>query len=236
MKMNDNGSVALIIIAVIAGLFVTSTGTVVAANSSKPGDALYNIDRAAESIQLAVALTDGLKKEAHTTIAEERLKEIQALLAEKDVNAPGIANALANFEEHKQKLADLSDDDGEIDDDEKKLESNLDDKKSSIDKLFEGQQKTLESQREALKKQYEQALKDGDTAKAAALKAQIDSFEGMLKEAETSREAQKQEVEEQSEAEKNEAEEAKQEAEEQSEAEKKALEEQREAEKKALEQ
>lgn len=236
IKNNENGITSIIVLGALAGVFITSTGVVVASNSSKPGDALYSIDRKAESLQLALAVTDSLKKDAHKTFAEERLQEVQAMLTEKDIDAPGIANALNNFEEHKAKIADLSDDDGNLDDQEKKLTSGLDDKKSSIDKLFEGQQKSLENQREALKKQYEQALKNGDTVKAAALKAQIDSFEEVLKAAEQKREIQKQDVEEQSEAVKEAEEAEKKAAEEMSEAEKKALEQQREAEKKALEQ
>lgn len=225
MNLNENGITSLLVLGALAAAFVTSSGVVVASNSSKPGDALYGIDRKAESLQLTLALTDGLKKEAHKTIAEERLKEIQALLTEKDVDAPGIANALSNFEEHKIKISELSDDDGKIDEQEKELVKSLEAKKTSIDKSFEGQQKNLESKREALKKQYELALKAGDTAKAAAIKAQIDGFETLLKDAEQQREAQKQDVEGQSEAVKQ-----------SEEADKKALEQQREAEKKALEQ
>lgn len=236
MKVNEQGVAHLILIGVIASLFVSGSGVVVASNGSKPGDALYSIDRATENVQLALSVTEGMKTTTHIAIAEERLLEVKALLAEKEVDAAGIDVALSNFEEHKARVGELLGDDGGVDAQEQELENKLDDKKSEIDKLFEGQQKSLESQREALKKQYEQALKDGDTAKAAALKAQIDGFENLLKEAEEAREAQKQEVEEQSEAEKQAAETEKKAAEEQSEAAKKAEEAQREAEKQAAEQ
>lgn len=236
MKVDERGIAHLVLIGIIAALFVSGSGVAVASNGSKPGDTLYSIDRASENVQLALAVTDSLKTTTHIAIAEERLLEIKALLAEKDVNAAGIDVALSNFEEHKSRVSELLGDDGGVDEQEQELENKLGDKKAEIDKLFESQQKLLESQREALKKQYEQALKDGDVAKAATLKAQIDGFENILKEAEEARETQKQEVEEQSEAEKQAAETEQKAAEEQSEATKKALEAQREAEKQAAEQ
>ncbi len=236
MKLNENGSLSLIIISIVAGLFVTSTGVVVAANGSKPGDTLYSIDRKAETVQLALAITDGIRKETHKTIAEERLLELQALFAEKDLDVPGIANALNSFEEHKSKADDLLDDDGDIDENEQKIKNELEDKKSRIDKLFEAQQKTMENQRESLKKQYEQAVKDGNTALAASLQAQIDSYETLLKDAENMREDQKQEAEIQQETEKKAAEEQSEAEKQAAEAAKKAAEQQAEAEKKAAEQ
>jgi hypothetical protein len=235
MKLNEQGIAHLLILAATSGLFVTGAGVTVASNSSKPGDALYSIDRGAEKLQLALALTGGLKQQAHKSIAEERLTEIQALLQDKDVDAAGIANALANFEDHKSKAGDSKDDDA-LDEKEKSIKHDIEDKKSQIDKQFESQQKKLESQREQLKKQYEQALKDGNTTLAASLKVQIDGIEGQLKADEQSRESQKQETEEQSESEKKQAEAEKKEAEQKSEDEKKAEEAKEEAEKQAQEQ
>ena len=93
-------------------------GAVVAANPSKPGDALYSIDRGAETVQLAFALTDGSKKNVHATLATERLSELQALYAEDELDTDGIANARQNYEEHHAELADLIDDDGVLDEEE----------------------------------------------------------------------------------------------------------------------
>ena len=188
-------------------------GAVVAANPSKPGDALYSIDRGAETVQLAFALTDGSKKNVHATLATERLSELQALYAEDELDTDGIANARQNYEEHHAELADLIDDDGVLDDDERKLEQSIEQKKTEVDKASETEQKSLESEREALKKQYEQALKDGNTATAATLKAQIDGYEQKLKTVESERELQKQEAEEQLEQQKEADEQRSQEAE-----------------------
>lgn len=200
MKLNEQGFAPILIVGIIAGLFMTGTGVAAVANTSKPGDALYNIDLGAENLQLALAFTDSLKKEVHKNVAEERLLELQALFAEKELDAPGIENALSNFEEHKTKFDDLLDDDGIIDEQEQKLEDSLDSKKAEIDKLSEGEQKTVESQREALKQEYERAQENGDTTHAAELKTQINSFESILQANEVQREGQKQELESQSEA------------------------------------
>ena len=224
LKLNEQGIAHLLIIAVIGGLFVTGTGVTVAANSSKPGDALYSIDRKAETVQLALAPTSGLKLGIRKSIAEERLLEIKELLEEKEVDTDGIENALSNFNEQESKIKEYHSSDGDLDDDEKAEEQDLEEKKSEIDKVFEGQQKSLESQRELLKKQYEQALKSGDTETAKTLKTQIDGYENLLKQNETQREDQKQAEEEQSEADKKAAEAEKKAAEEQAEADKKAAE------------
>lgn len=204
-KTNKLKTRSLIIGIAVAALTLGS-GTAFAANGSKPGDLLYGVDRATESVQLALSLTSSIRQHVYKSIAEERLLEIEQLLGEKDFDAPGIANALESFESNKLRLNELFDDDGQIDDSEKKLRDELDGKKSSIDKFFEEQQKSLEDQREALKKQYEAALESNDTALADSLKSKIDGFENTLKEAEESREATKQAEEKQIEATKQESE------------------------------
>lgn len=224
MKNDEKGFALIIAIGVISGLFVAGTGTAVASNSSKPGDALYSIDRSAENLQLALAFTDGNKKEAYASLAQERLDEIKALYADDTLDSSSINDALSDFEEHKTRLADLSDDDGTVDEHEKELANSLESKKTGIDKKAESQQKSLENQREGLKKQYEQAVKNGDTALAATLKAKIDGFETLLKQNEQQREDNKQVVEKEEETQKQQAESDKKAEELRLEAEKKAAE------------
>lgn len=214
MKLNEQGFVPIVIIGIVTILLVTTgTGVAAFANTSKPGDALYNIDLGVEDLQLALAFTDGLKKEVNKNIAEERLLELQALFAEKELNAPGIANALSSFDQHKTKLGDLLNSDGKVDEQEQKLEDSLDSKKAEIDRLSEEEQGSVESRRETLKQEYEQAKEKGDTTRATELQVQVKSFEGILQSNEDRREEQKQKVESQSEATKNAEEAQKQEAE-----------------------
>lgn len=209
IQVNEQGFAPLILIAAIAGTLVVGTGTVIASNTSKPGDVLYSIDRGAETAQFALALTDGRKKELHATFATERLTELEALYAEEELDSEGVADAQDNYEEHHDKLVDLFEADGTLDDHESKLEQDLEQKKTEVDKAAETEQKSLESEREGLKKQYEQALKDGDTAKATALKVQIGGYEQKLKTVETERELHKQETEKQQELDKKELEQQK---------------------------
>lgn len=228
------------IIGIAVAALTLGSGTAFAANGSKPGDLLYGVDRATESVQLALSFTTEMKQQVHKSIAEERLLEIEQLLNEKNVDAPGISNALESFEANKSRVDELIDDDGKIDDNEQKIKDELDTKKSDIDDMFEAQQKDLENQREDLKKQYEAALEAKDSGLASSLKSKIDGFEKTLKESEESREAAKQAEEKQSEAAKQESEsesdnsgkiEPESQDDKLSEAEKKALEAQRESEK-----
>lgn len=194
LRKNEAGVAHLAVIGIIAGVFVIGAGTAVASNSSKPGDALYSIDRGMEGLRLAVAFSGGMKEAAHLSMAEERVTEVKALLAEKDVDAAGIATALENFEAHKAKVASLLKDSDS--DHAKDIDDEFEAHEDELDKLFESRQASLESEREQLKKQYEAAVKAGNTTLAANLKAQIDSFETTLKDLEDEREAEKQKLEE----------------------------------------
>lgn len=58
-----------------------ASSTVAAANNSVPGDKLYGLDTALESLQVATSLSDTSKAATHLTIAEEKLVELQVLNA-----------------------------------------------------------------------------------------------------------------------------------------------------------
>lgn len=192
MTNNESGIAHILLIGGMV-LFTGGAGVVVASDSSKPGDVLYSIDRTAENVRLPFAITDGLKESMHRSLAEERLRELEALFAEEDIDAAGIANALNNFTEHKAVIAELIGDDDpnhakEVDDEFEAHESKIDD-------LFESRQEAIEMNRERLKQEYEAALKNGDTAKAEELKQQINSFEATLRNLEDERESNKQKLE-----------------------------------------
>ncbi|MFA6098093.1 MAG: DUF5667 domain-containing protein [Patescibacteria group bacterium] len=91
-----------ILIALI--IFAGTTGTVVAAENSKPGDALFGVERAWEQTQLNFSLSDEAKAERWLKIAQEREQEQKALLISNQTDeantAEGIAsNALQNAQE-----------------------------------------------------------------------------------------------------------------------------------------
>lgn len=200
-KVQKTNNSKIIIGAVVAGVILLS-GTAVAADNSKPGDALYGIDRGLESVQMTVAVTDQMKEDLHSTLAAERLQEIQALYKEGDIKAEDIDDALEDYNEHKSELERLSNKDGVIDEHEKSLSHSVEEQKTAADKTAETAQKNIENERESLKKQYEQAKENGDTTTAEALKVQVEATEEQLKTVEQDRETQKQQAEKAAEAEK----------------------------------
>ncbi len=64
-----------------AMMFLGVGGTVVVADNSLPGDALYGINRATENVRIKVA-TGEKKGELRARFAEKRLAEVEALIAE----------------------------------------------------------------------------------------------------------------------------------------------------------
>lgn len=191
-KMSANWKTPVGLTAIgILSVVLLGGGTAFASNASKPGDFLYSVDLWTEDVQLALSLSDDMKQGVYVGIAQERLAEIQELFAQKEVNAPGIATALANFEEKKHAATDLADND----DEKTELENEFKTFESTIDDLFESQQKALEDARESLKKQAEAAEKDGNTELAALLRAQARALDSQLNVLEAKREASKQEQE-----------------------------------------
>lgn len=67
-------------------IFGSSVATVSAADNAKPGDLLYSIDRALESVQLALASSNQQKTQLKLGMVQERLEEIQAILAENETD------------------------------------------------------------------------------------------------------------------------------------------------------
>lgn len=73
----------------LAGLLIISLvaggGAVVAADDAVPGDALYGLDQALESVQLGVTNNPEARARLQKTLAEERLQEADALEAAGEV-------------------------------------------------------------------------------------------------------------------------------------------------------
>jgi hypothetical protein len=73
-------TVAALLIIVLGG-----AGTVAAADDSKPGDALYAVDRAAESVRLALT-PQSEKASVQLAFADERLTELDEIISEETPN------------------------------------------------------------------------------------------------------------------------------------------------------
>jgi hypothetical protein len=84
------------------GLVIAGTATVRAADNSAPGDPLYGLDTALESVQLAAATNDTAKADRHLKIAQEKLREMEKL-QNNPMAAERIAEAARRVEEHRSK-------------------------------------------------------------------------------------------------------------------------------------
>ena len=67
-------TIALVALLVVAG---SSTGTVLAAQDSTPGELLYPVMRAGERVQLALAVTDERESRLHVRFMERRMSELE---------------------------------------------------------------------------------------------------------------------------------------------------------------
>lgn len=95
-------AVALIIAAALGG------GTAVAAQSSLPGDPLWNFKTAVnEGVQGALAQGDEAKANWDITVAADRLSEAKELAAQGQLDAKAQADIEANFDAHAKDVAAL---------------------------------------------------------------------------------------------------------------------------------
>ncbi|MCH8198810.1 MAG: hypothetical protein IIA54_01920 [Chloroflexi bacterium] len=71
-------TVALVALLVVAG---SSTGTVLAAQDSAPGELLYPVMRAGERVQLALAITDERESDLRARLMERRIRELGIVMS-----------------------------------------------------------------------------------------------------------------------------------------------------------
>lgn len=96
--------VIIIVIAAVAVFFGGGAGLAVISDSAKPGEALFSVDVLTEEIQEMVTFNAEAKADFRTEVAQERLEEIEEMLSEKGIEAPGLQNALSHV---NQAIADL---------------------------------------------------------------------------------------------------------------------------------
>lgn len=90
---HQRGFAPVVFLLIFAALGITGVGTVAASNSSKPGDALFGLDKAIEEIRVTFAPDDEAIAKVRIAIADERIDELQSLDdADEPVN-PALAEA-----------------------------------------------------------------------------------------------------------------------------------------------
>lgn len=70
---------AMAISALVIAIVMGSTGTVVAAESSVPGDPLYPVKRVGERARLMLSFTDHREADIHAQLLDRRVEELQAV-------------------------------------------------------------------------------------------------------------------------------------------------------------
>jgi len=98
-----SGTVPLFILAIIVTV-VIGVAAVILSDSAKPGDPLYPVDTTIENFRLATTTSYDDQIRLRTSLAEERILEIDHLLREMGVYAPGLDKALINFMEHIKEI------------------------------------------------------------------------------------------------------------------------------------
>ena len=114
---NESGFLPVLLIA-IGAVLVGGTATGVAANSARPGDMLYPVDQALESVQSTLTFGTEGKANMHARMAQERLGELNSL-ANGNASAENLDQAARNYGEEIEKAYEEA---GKISDSQKQEE------------------------------------------------------------------------------------------------------------------
>ncbi len=92
-------------VAVVA-LVASGTGTVLAAQSSTPGDLLYPVKRTGEEVQLAFAFSDSREADLRDSLVERRMEELDQVTAEgREQFVAGLVDEIIEHSTRAQELA-----------------------------------------------------------------------------------------------------------------------------------
>lgn len=233
----------------IVALVLLASGTVYAANDSKPGDVLYSIDTTTEKARSAFALSPESKVNLALDLATERVIEAQAIIIEPELKPALLGTALDGLAVQRAAIADLVSKEDELKQQAKVYEDALDKREADLDAIFTEAKRRLDTREKELKAELKQAESSGaadeiirikaallalevqeealeaeEEAAEEALDAEEERLEAVLEDREKALEAEEEAREAEVERLEEEAEAAREKAEEASEAEKEALE------------
>lgn len=184
LLISQSGFAPIIIFIFFGAALIGGATMVGAADNSKPGETLYPLKQAIESVQLTLAATPELQKETRVRLAQQRIEEVKQLLAEKEVDAPGLKIALANLVEQKQKLAELLDQEKTngktVFQEAKKLDNQFEQKEKELETAFKGQKDALKAKEQQLKLELIPVLAKNNKAKIEEIRAQLAEIEKQL--------------------------------------------------------
>ncbi len=99
---------AMAISALVIAIVMGSTGTVVAAESSVPGDPLYPVKRVGERARLMLSFTDHREADIHAQLLDRRMEELQAVTDKGAVRfVPRLVDEIARHSQRARVLTEL---------------------------------------------------------------------------------------------------------------------------------
>lgn len=102
---NNQSGILPVLLIVIGAVLVGGTATGVASNSARPGDLLYPLDQALESVQTTLTFGDEAQAKMYTKLAQERLGELNSLV-NGNATADKLDQAVRNYSEDTGKALD----------------------------------------------------------------------------------------------------------------------------------
>lgn len=100
LQMSSGTKIIAVVLASVAGLLLLGGGVAMAADPAKPGDALYGVDLAVESVQRSLKFGDAAKADFEIDVLDERMEE----LAELDEEEGDLGDALEEVDEQQDRL------------------------------------------------------------------------------------------------------------------------------------
>ncbi len=196
-RILQKGFAPIAILALLGLVGIGSVGTAAVADSARPGDALYGIDKAVESVRLAFATSAEAQARVHSEQILERIEEANSLANESGRTAhleealaragEHIANAQAKAEEAKSQGKDVDEVLAILAESSLRLQENLarvleqvpEQAKPAIERAMEVGQRGFEEAANAVSGQKKQELLNGslDRLRDAREKAQDQGVE-----------------------------------------------------------
>lgn len=185
----QSGLAPLIVLIIVGTLGLGSTATIVASDQAKPGEFLFPVDTAVENLRLTLATNPENQVDLRTEFAAERVTEIEALLAARGVDAPGLDVALANLTTHKAAVAQLVAQKSELKVRARILDSFFEEQEKALGQAIKAAKRPLKQEKERLEVELLAAVAQGDTTRVDALQTQITQIKVKLDALEAQEEA-----------------------------------------------
>lgn len=163
-------------------------GVAFASQKALPGEPLYSIKAFTEDVQETLTFDPDRKARLHTRLAEKRISEMEKLLEEKGVEAPGLEVAQARLEQHAKRAARVVKMEAERGREVSELAALIVDdfylKREEAKKIFEAAKEEIKAQRKGLHGQLVTAIEAENKEQARKIRSEIARLGSLKDEAE----------------------------------------------------